>query len=92
LLASPFAILYTHAIKILAIDPRRIVVLAQSLGGNNAIAALAEEKASDPAFGVAGILLDSTFHSYSAIANDKIPGAGLLLSDVGKCCNFLKRA
>jgi fermentation-respiration switch protein FrsA (DUF1100 family) len=73
------------------VNPRRIIVLGQSLGGNNAVAALAQEKASNPAFDVAGILLDATFYSYSAIANDKIPGVGFLISDRYSANRFVRQ-
>jgi fermentation-respiration switch protein FrsA (DUF1100 family) len=59
------------------IDASRLLILAQSLGGNNAVAALAHGGFD----GIAGVVLDATFHSYKAIAHDKFPGGGLLVSD-----------
>lgn len=59
------------------IDPQKLVILAQSLGGNNAIAAVGLGNRT----GIRAMAIDSTFSSYSAIANDKVTGSGLLLSD-----------
>ncbi|MDR1349615.1 MAG: alpha/beta hydrolase [Zoogloeaceae bacterium] len=56
---------------------QKILLLAQSLGGNNAIAALANTKFDD----IAGMVLDSTFYSYKSIADDKMAGAGFFISD-----------
>lgn len=68
------------------VNPERLVMLGQSLGGNNVLAAVGHcmgcinEQQGDRA-GVRAIILDSTFSSYSAIANQKIPGSGFLLDD-----------
>ncbi|MCL2872468.1 MAG: alpha/beta hydrolase [Betaproteobacteria bacterium] len=59
------------------VDPEKFLVFAQSLGGNNAIAAIG---AGDRA-GIRAIAIESTFYSYSAIADDKLPGSGLLAND-----------
>jgi uncharacterized protein len=59
------------------VDPTRLLVLGQSLGGTNAIAAVGAGNRA----GVRAMVIDSTFYSYSSIASDKIPGAGLLVSD-----------
>jgi fermentation-respiration switch protein FrsA (DUF1100 family) len=59
------------------IDAGNLLILAQSLGGNNAVAALAHGQFD----GIAGIVLDATFYSYKTIANDKFPGGGILVSD-----------
>jgi fermentation-respiration switch protein FrsA (DUF1100 family) len=59
------------------IAARKILILGQSLGGNNAIAAVARGNPGD----IAGIVLDATFYSYASITNDKLAGAGLLVSD-----------
>jgi len=59
------------------VDPGKLLVFAQSLGGNNAIAAIG---AGDRA-GIRAIAVESTFYSYPAIANDKLPGAGLFAND-----------
>jgi fermentation-respiration switch protein FrsA (DUF1100 family) len=90
------------------IDDRKLVIFAQSLGGNNAIAAVGEAQRQldrlklnaysinylqpsqeQPAFeqfwadtvDIRALFIDSTFFSYSSIANDTWPGAGLLYSD-----------
>jgi fermentation-respiration switch protein FrsA (DUF1100 family) len=63
------------------VDPERILVLGQSLGGNNAIAALALPDEDGKTGNVAGVVLDATFESYSAIASDHLPIAALLLSN-----------
>jgi len=59
----------------------KILVLGQSLGGNNAVAALALPDEDGKTGNVAGMVLDATFESYSAIASDHFPVAGWLLSD-----------
>lgn len=58
-------------------DARKLLVFAQSLGGNNSVAAVANG-ARD---GIAGIVLDATFYSYKSIAHDKLSGAGIFVSD-----------
>lgn len=68
------------------VDSERLVLLGQSLGGNNVLAAVgncmdcANQQHGDRA-DVRAIILDSTFSSYSAIANHMIPGSGFLLDD-----------
>jgi fermentation-respiration switch protein FrsA (DUF1100 family) len=59
------------------IDPSRLLVFGQSLGGTNAIAVVGAGNNK----GVAAIAIESTFYSYSAIASDKVSGAGVLMSD-----------
>lgn len=59
------------------IDPSKLLVLSQSLGGNNAISALGSGNNQ----GIRAIVVDSTFYSYSAIANDKLWGVGALLNN-----------
>ncbi|MDR2678407.1 MAG: alpha/beta hydrolase, partial [Zoogloeaceae bacterium] len=61
------------------------LILAQSLGGNNAIAAVAQGNMKE----VAGIVLDSTFYSYKTIASDKFPGAGLWVGDQYSASRFI---
>jgi fermentation-respiration switch protein FrsA (DUF1100 family) len=68
------------------IDTRKLLIFAQSLGGNNAVAAVAEGRKE----GIAGIALDATFYSYKAIANDRFPGAGLLFSDRYSACQLIQ--
>jgi alpha-beta hydrolase superfamily lysophospholipase len=63
------------------VDPEKILVLGQSLGGNNAVAALALPDSEGKSTNVAGVVLDATFESYSAIASDHVPIFGRLLSD-----------
>ncbi|MCL2876501.1 MAG: alpha/beta hydrolase [Betaproteobacteria bacterium] len=63
------------------VDPGKILVLGQSLGGNNSVAALALPDGDGKTGDVAGVVLDSTFESYSAIASDYHPNLGWLLSD-----------
>lgn len=58
-------------------EGKNLVVFGQSLGGANAIAALAQL----PAGTARGLVVDSTFYSYSRIASDKVPGGGWLVSD-----------
>ncbi|ECI4059048.1 alpha/beta hydrolase [Salmonella enterica subsp. enterica] len=68
------------------VNPERLVLLGQSLGGNNVLAAVghcvgcANMRYADQA-GIRAIILDSTFLSYSSIANQMIPGSGYLLDD-----------
>jgi alpha-beta hydrolase superfamily lysophospholipase len=69
------------------IDASRLLILAQSLGGNNAIAALAQEKFD----GIVGVVLDATFYSYKSIANDKFPGGGIRLSDEYSASRFIRQ-
>jgi alpha-beta hydrolase superfamily lysophospholipase len=56
---------------------QKLLILAQSIGGNNAIAAVAHSNKE----GIAGIVLDATFFSYSAVASYHVPKAGILMSD-----------
>ncbi|MBD9662554.1 alpha/beta hydrolase [Variovorax sp. VRV01] len=59
------------------VDPERLLVFGQSLGGANAIAVLGSGNRA----GVKAAAIESTFYSYSSIANEKLPGAGLLVGD-----------
>lgn len=59
------------------LDPERLVVLGQSLGGTNAIAVVGSGNRS----GVKAIAIEATFYSYSSIASDKVFGAGVLVGD-----------
>lgn len=59
------------------VDPERLFVFGQSLGGTNAIAVVGSGNRA----GVKAATIESTFYSYSSIANDKFKGAGLLVSD-----------
>lgn len=73
-----------HAIEYIRsrpdVAPDQLLVIGQSLGGNNAIAAIGSLPAEQKR-GICAILIDSTFFSYSSIANDKLSGAGLLIND-----------
>jgi fermentation-respiration switch protein FrsA (DUF1100 family) len=59
------------------VDPERLFVFGQSLGGTNAIAVVGSGNRA----GVRAVAIESTFYSYASIANDKLMGAGLLVSD-----------
>ncbi len=59
------------------VDAGKLFVFGQSLGGNNAIAAVGGGNRA----GVRALVEESTFYSYSHIANQKIPGSGLLVGD-----------
>ena len=70
------------------IDPDKLFVISQSLGGNNTIAAIGSTSPSHTPLGyenmkqgIRAIVIDSTFYFYTSIANAKIPGAGLLMND-----------
>jgi len=61
------------------IDPDKLFVFGQSLGGAVAIRAIADAGAS----GIRAVVLESTFDSYTAIAKEKAPDllASLFISD-----------
>jgi fermentation-respiration switch protein FrsA (DUF1100 family) len=59
------------------VDRERLLVLGQSLGEAHAIAVAGSGKRE----GIKVVTFDSAFYSYSAIANDMLPGTGLLLDD-----------
>lgn len=59
------------------VNPDRLIVLGQSLGGANAIAVVGSGNRK----GVKAIVIEATFYSYSAIASDKFFGAGALMDD-----------
>lgn len=67
------------------VDPGRLFVFGQSLGGTNAIAVVGSGNRA----GVKAVAIESTFYSYSAIANDKLSGAGLLVSDSYAASKFV---
>ena len=56
------------------IQASNIFVLGQSLGGNNALAALAKMPLAQKNK-ICSAVIDSTFYSYSAITNDKLSGS-----------------
>ena len=59
------------------VDPARLLVFGQSLGGANAIAVVGSGNRA----GVKAIAIEATFYSYSSIASDKVSGAGVLMDD-----------
>ena len=59
------------------VNSQRLFVLAQSIGGNKAIAAIGRGNRA----GIRAMAVDSTFYGYDAIANDKFSGAGVLVND-----------
>ena len=59
------------------VDATRLFVLAQSIGGNKAIAAIGRGNRD----GIRALVGDSTFYGYDAIANDKFKGASVLVND-----------
>jgi len=67
------------------VNPARLLIFAQSLGGNNAIAAVGAGNRA----GVCALAEESTFFSYSSIAGEKISGAGLLMDDRYSAKNFI---
>jgi fermentation-respiration switch protein FrsA (DUF1100 family) len=67
------------------VDPERLFVFGQSLGGTNAIAVVGSGNRA----GVKAAAIESTFYSYSSIANDKMTGAGLLVSDDYAASKFI---
>ena len=67
------------------VDPERLLAFGQSLGGNNAIAAVGAGNRA----GIRALAEESTFFSYPSIANDKIPGVGLLVDDHYSAKNYI---
>jgi len=59
------------------VDPTKLLAFGQSLGGNNAIAAIGAGNRS----GVRALAVESTFYSYSYIANEHAPGGSLLVGN-----------
>lgn len=69
------------------IDPERLFVFGQSLGGTNAIAAVGSGNRN----GIKAVAIEATFYSYTSIANDKVPGSGLLMDNRYSASNFVAR-
>ena len=67
------------------VDPERLFVYGQSLGGTNAIAVVGSGNRA----GVKAAAIEATFYSYSAIASEKLPGAGLLVSDAYAASRYI---
>ncbi|MDR1976492.1 MAG: alpha/beta hydrolase [Campylobacteraceae bacterium] len=63
----------------------KLFILAQSLGGNNAIAAIG----SGQRRGIKALLVDSTFFSYKKIADDRLPNGGIFVSDRYSASSFI---
>ncbi len=59
------------------IDPEKLLVFGQSLGGAKAIAVVGGGNRA----GVRAVAAEAPFSSYSAMANEALPGAGLLMDD-----------
>lgn len=59
------------------VNPDKLVIFGQSLGGTNAIAAVGSGNQQ----GIRAVIIEATFSSYSAIASDKVSGAGYLMND-----------
>ena len=59
------------------VDEQRLYVVAQSIGGNKAIAAIGRGNRA----GIRAMVVDSTFYGYDAIANAKFSGASVLVND-----------
>lgn len=70
------------------VHANNIFVLGQSLGGNNALAALAKMPVGRQKK-ICSAVIDSTFYSYSTIANDKLSGSGVLLGNEYSANNSL---
>lgn len=68
------------------IDTGKLFVFGQSLGGMLAIAA----SGASPK-GLRAVVAEAPFHSYSAMAHDKMPGAGLVLDDAYTATAFVAR-
>lgn len=69
------------------VNPHRLIVFGQSLGGNNALAAIGSGERE----GICAVIIESTFASYSSIASDKVPGAGMLMNDDYSADRFIDR-
>lgn len=63
---SEAAILYVQSRA--GVDPNRLLIFGQSLGGANALAVLGEKHYA----GIKAVAIDSTFYSYRTIVRDKI--------------------
>lgn len=67
------------------VDPERLFVLGQSLGGTNAIAVVGSGNRA----GVRAVAIEATFFSYSTIASDKFIGAGSLMDDTYSAAQYI---
>lgn len=67
------------------IDPEKLLIIGQSLGGNNSLAAVGAGNRQ----GICAMLIDSTFFSYASIANDKLWGSGILMNNKYSASKFV---
>ncbi|MDE2593477.1 MAG: alpha/beta hydrolase [Burkholderiales bacterium] len=69
------------------VNPDKLIIFGQSLGGTNAIAAVGSGNRQ----GIRAVIVEATFSSYSSIASDKVPGAGLLMNDDYSAQRYIAR-
>ncbi|MFV0481508.1 MAG: alpha/beta hydrolase, partial [Campylobacteraceae bacterium] len=69
------------------VDKNRVIVIGQSLGGNNLIAALT----NTPQIDIKAIIIDSTFSSYVDIANEVFFGGKYFLDDTYSAKENIKK-
>lgn len=69
------------------VNPDKLILLGQSLGGANAIAAAGAGNRQ----GIRAIVIESAFYSYSSVASDKISWAGALMDDTYSPANYITR-
>lgn len=67
------------------VDPTRLLVLGQSLGGSNAIAAVGAGNRA----GVRAVVIEATFYTYSSIASEKVAGSGWLMDDAYSAAHYV---
>ena len=68
------------------IDPSRLFVYGQSLGGMIAIAAVGASPA-----GVRAVLAEAPFHSYTQLADDRAPGEGAIVDESWSATTYVAR-
>ena len=68
------------------IDASRLLVFGQSLGGTVAIAASGASSQ-----GIRAVVAEAPFYSYSAIANDHLPGAGMMMDDEWSASRYVAK-
>ncbi len=67
------------------VDPQRLLVFGQSLGGANAIAVVGAGNRA----GVKAIAIEGSFYSYASIASEKLAGAGAFIDDTYSAANVV---
>lgn len=67
------------------VDASKLLLFGQSLGGNHAIAIVGAGNRE----GVRAIAVDGTFYSYPYIANQRVPGGGLLIGNRYSASKFV---